>query len=90
MTDGVDEVRLADGAMIAFDGRVLEVFGQGNESRRIHVATIERFEASGSMLEIKVRGESDTFFGIEVDEAQRGALDALLSRVRASRPAEPR
>ncbi len=34
------EVRLGD-LVVAFDGRVLEFFGEGNASRRIHVATIE-------------------------------------------------
>jgi hypothetical protein len=84
-----EEVRLAQ-VIVAFDGRVLEFFGQGDTSRRIHVATIERIERSegrftGSMLQIKVRGESDTYFSLEV---QRAALEALLAKVEAARANE--
>ena len=84
-----DEVRLAE-VIVSFDGRVLEFFGQGNQSRRIHVATIEKIEASdgrftGSALQIKVRGESDTYYSLEGDDGQRAALEALLAKVEAAR-----
>jgi hypothetical protein len=84
MSEQVEEVRMADGAIFAFDGRVLEIFGQGTDSRRIHAATIEKLETSESMLEVKPRGESGTFFGIEGDQAQRAALGGLLARVQAA------
>jgi hypothetical protein len=90
--NAADEVRLAE-VIMSFDGRVLEFFGQGNQSRRIHVATIEKIEAAdgrltGSALQIKVRGESDTYYSLEGDDAQRAALDALLAKVEAARAAE--
>jgi hypothetical protein len=90
--NAADEVRLAE-VIVSFDGRVLEFFGQGDASRRIHVATIESIGASdgrftGSLLQVKVRGESDTYFGIEGDDAQRAALEALLAKVEAARAAE--
>ena len=85
----LDEVVLASG-IVSFDGRVLEFFGQGNPSRRIHVATIERLETSdgrftGSTLRIDVRGEPDTYYNIQADDAQRAELEALLARVNAAR-----
>ena len=84
-----DEVVLASG-IVSFDGRVLEFFGQGNPSRRIHVATIERLETSdgrftGSTLRIDVRGEPDTYYSLQADDAQRAELDALLAKVEAAR-----
>jgi hypothetical protein len=90
MTEGqLIEVRLGD-LVIAFDGRVIEFFGEGNASRRIHVATIEEIGASdgrftGAMLQIKVRGESDTYYSLNGDDAQRAALEALLAQVEATR-----
>jgi hypothetical protein len=87
----LEEVAL-EKAIVSFDGRVLEFFGQGNASRRIHVATIEKIERSdgrftGSILQLKVRGESDTYFDIEADEVQRDALEVLLAKVEAARSA---
>ncbi len=90
MSEGeLDEVVLASG-IVSFDGRVLEFFGQGNPSRRIHVATIERLETSdgrftGSTLRIDVRGEPGTYYAIGGDDAQRAELDALLAKVNAAR-----
>jgi hypothetical protein len=89
MSDSLEEVVLGNG-IVSFDGRVLELFGQGDASRRIHVATIERIEASegrftGSILHIKVRGESDTYFSLEADDAQRREFEALLAKVQATR-----
>jgi hypothetical protein len=89
MSPAVEEVRVGD-TIVSFDGRVLEFFGQGNASRRFHVATIEKLETSegrftGSMLQVEVRGESDTYFGLEGDDAQRAELDALLAKVNAAR-----
>jgi hypothetical protein len=86
------EVRLAE-VIVSFDGRVLEFFGQGNQSRRIHVATIEKIETSegrftGSALQIKVRGESGTYYSLEGDDAQRAELEALLAKVDAARAKE--
>jgi hypothetical protein len=86
-----DEVVLGSG-IVSFDGRVLEFFGQGNPSRRIHVATIERLEASdgrftGSTLKIEVRGEPDTYYSLGADDAQRAELEALLAKVNAARSA---
>ena len=75
-----EEVRIG-GTIVAFDGRVLELFGQGNQSRRIHVDTIEKVDLSGSLLQIKVRGESDTFFELEGDESERAAVEALLGKL---------
>jgi hypothetical protein len=79
-----NEVRLADGAIFAFDGRVLEVFGQG-DARRIHVATIEKLGRSGAMLEVKISGESDTYFRCEEDDPRRAAFEDLLADVEAAR-----
>jgi len=87
-----DEVRLAE-VIVWFDGRVLEFFGQGNQSRRIHVATIEKIETSdgrlmGSALQLGVRGESDTYYSLEGDDEQRAELEALLAKVEAARTNE--
>ena len=86
-----DEVVLASG-IVSFDGRVLEFFGQGNPSRRIHVATIKRLETSdgrftGSTLKIEVRGEPDIYYSLGADDAQRAELEALLAKVNAARSA---
>jgi hypothetical protein len=89
MSEPVEEVTVGD-MIVSFDGRVLEFFGQGNASRRIHVETIEAIETAegrfaGSSVQIKVRGESDTYFSLDGDDGQRGELEALLARVKAAR-----
>ena len=38
------ELRLRSGQVVAFDGRVLEVFADGEPSRRFHVAQLPRVE----------------------------------------------
>jgi hypothetical protein len=90
MSHELIEVRLGD-LVVAFDGRVLEFFGEGTSSRRIHIATIERIEATegrftGSALQVQVRGESDTYYSLAGDDAQRADFDALLAKVNAVRP----
>jgi hypothetical protein len=77
----VREVRVGKG-VFAFDGRVLEVFGGGNESRRFHVATIEALRRDGSALEVKVRGEPNTYFSLKADDP--AAIEALLADVEAA------
>jgi hypothetical protein len=42
------EVRLRSGTVVAFDGRVLEVFGEGESSRRLHIAQLSAPEAAES------------------------------------------
>jgi hypothetical protein len=42
---GMLEVQLRSGQVVAFDGRVLEVFADGMASRRFHLAQLSRLEA---------------------------------------------
>lgn len=39
------EVRLRSGQVVAFDGRVVEVFAEGGSSDRFHLAQLDRIEA---------------------------------------------
>jgi hypothetical protein len=43
--EGMLEVQLRSGQVVAFDGRVLEVFADGTASRRFHLAQLGRLEA---------------------------------------------
>lgn len=40
------EVRLRSGQVVAFDGRVVEVFSEGGPSRRFHLAHLDAIEAA--------------------------------------------
>ncbi len=37
------------------------------------------------MIQVKVRGESDTYYSLKGDDAQRAALEALFAQVEAAR-----
>lgn len=85
------EVKLAIG-LIAFDGRVLELFGVGGNSRRIHLTTVEGIKLEqrrimGRTLTIQVEGQGETEVPIMADESQAAALDELVSTVDAARGA---
>ena len=43
--EGMLEVHLRSGQVVAFDGRVVEVFAHGRASRRFHLAQLSALEA---------------------------------------------
>ena len=81
---GIEEVRIGD-KIIAFDGRVLELFGYFSEGRRVHASMIEGIEyAEGRLLgvraTIKVRQESNVGMSLSGDEGEIQAARELLDR----------
>jgi hypothetical protein len=87
------EVSLRSGQVVAFDGRVVEVFAEGEPSRRFHLAqlgTIEAVEAADGVNTVKLedgavtlafaRGEAPTCARLLAAIAEaRGALERPVS-----------
>jgi hypothetical protein len=85
--DQLSEVVLTN-SVVAFDGRVLELFGHRSETgNRIHVALITAIEDGEREIVIKVRGMVE--YSIVVageDEAKQAEVRSLLDRVRTAGP----
>jgi hypothetical protein len=78
----VREVRLKAG-IVAWDGRILEFFVQGDFSRRFHIGTVEELKRSGSTLKVKVRGDAGAYYELETDDDV--GLEALLAEAEQAR-----
>jgi hypothetical protein len=81
------EVRLDSGAVVAFDGRVLEVFDAGGESHRFHIARlpiprlVEGPDGS-SKIELGTRDLMLDLVGSETSACRR--LIAAIEQARAA------
>ena len=89
---GLSEVReIAVGlGVVSWDGRILETFGFGESSKRIHPATIDSIEITegrilGPTASINVRTEGPCSIVIGNDPSQRAELEALLAEVEQTR-----
>lgn len=87
----VDEVWAGD-SLLAFDGRVLEVFGfMGSESTRFHVRNVEIEIADPDRkgrrsVRVKPASRGSGGLQLEVDEADWPAVGPFLDRVLAAIP----
>jgi hypothetical protein len=86
---GMLELRLRSGAVVAFDGRILEVFDMG-PSRRFHVARLDdplvADHADGSRTVTLEHGLLSISFARE----ERPACDRLLVALAGARTADER
>jgi hypothetical protein len=88
------EVRLSLG-IVTFDGRVLELFGFGEQgSRRIHLGQIERIELgrglTGTQLNVDVAPAGIGLkMAMRLSDEERSALEALIAEVRGATEAGP-
>ena len=75
-------------SVIAFDGRVLELFGHASRTgNRVHVALITGFAEDPDKIVITVRGAIDyTILVNGEDDATRAELDNLIAEVRRAAP----
>ena len=81
------EVRLRSGAVVSFDGRVLEVFDSGGEGRRFHVSRlpVPQLENSDGQHRI-VLGTNGLALPVERGEAP--ACRRLIAAVERARDAD--
>ena len=80
--DQIIEARLSDGAILAFDGRVLEILGR-NETR-IHIAHIQNVavNAKSSDYTIHVNANPHGGFILHFDAKEKARIDALVTAIR--------
>ena len=72
--------------IVAFDGRVLELFGH-REAQRVHALEITRIDAGDSKITLTTRNQMDYEIVLnDGDDQLRGDLDSLLDRVRRAAP----
>ena len=75
------EVQLRSGQVVAFDGRVLEVFVDGKASRRFHLAQLSRLEAveaAGGAHEVMLEEGAET---LAFTREEKPACARLLAAV---------
>jgi len=80
---GVDEVWASESTLIAFDGRVLEVFGL-TDAQRMHIAFRPTITVGSKLVTIKpTSGARLSFF---YDSARADDIAAFAARVHAAHP----
>ena len=83
------EVSLSLG-LVTFDGRVLELFGFGEQgSRRVHIRQIERIEVgrglAGTQLSVDVAPAGIGLkMAMRLSDEERAALEGLVGEVRGA------
>ena len=73
------ELALKSGQVVAFDGRIVEVFPDEGTSTRLHVAHLRVAENGESAIRLEPGGVVLRF-----DGSERPALDRLLAAIAAS------
>jgi hypothetical protein len=76
------ELRLRSGQVVAFDGRVLEVFSGGEPSARFHVEQLGGVEADGSREVVLHPGTAPLVFA----PGEEPACSRLLAAIADARP----
>jgi len=72
--------------IVAFDGRVVELFGH-REAQRVHALEITGVESGEDKITLTTRNQMDYEIVLnDGDEAQRGDLDKLIDTVRRAAP----
>jgi hypothetical protein len=72
--------------IVAFDGRVLELFGH-RDAQRAHVLEITGIDSGENEITISTRNQMDYSITLnEGDEQLRGDLDGLIDTVRRAAP----
>jgi hypothetical protein len=85
------EVVLKKG-VLSFDGRVVELFGYGNqETQRWHVTQIEAIGVTiakmfGSVLQVELSDGPSYSCNLKLEESDQPAVKDLLDRVRTAAP----
>jgi hypothetical protein len=77
------EITNAQGSIITFDGRVIEVF-QGRESQRFHGTQIKKIEMieRKNGIEISGRTANTPFIFMSIDPGQKAVVDEFIAQVR--------
>jgi hypothetical protein len=81
------EVRLRCGQVVAFDGRVVEVFADGGPSRRFHLAqleTIEAVEAADGVTTVELEGGAVTLAFAREEAPACGRLLAAIAQAQGA------
>jgi hypothetical protein len=81
------ELRLRSGTVVAFDGRVLEIFGEREPSRRFHVAKLsapEAAESADSASTLAFEHESVTLSFAGEEAPARARLLAAITEARSA------
>jgi hypothetical protein len=84
---GMLELRLHSGQIVSFDGRVLEIFGPADGSKRLHIANIDAdqtLEPDGSST------VALTACQVRFTCGEAPARDRLLAAIAAARDADGR
>ena len=82
------EITNSTGDILSFDGRVVELFGKSEDSKRVHarlVKNVEIKEGRKGDLEIRIQGHVAYFVLIKIDPSQRGAVEAFVAQVNSAR-----
>jgi hypothetical protein len=82
------------GGVLAFDGRVFEVFGFGPVRSRAHVAVISGIDVKQigkdkSVLNIRYRGGGHETLAFQITDRERPAVEELVQTVQSASEAWP-
>jgi hypothetical protein len=81
------ELHLRSGQVVAFDGRVVEVFAEGEPSRRFHLAQLgplEAVEATGGANEVALEDGTVTLVFARGEAPARTRLLAAIAEAQAA------
>ena len=82
------EVTNSLGHILAFDGRVFELFNGGSGITRVHINQMESIEVKENnkgVLQILGQTKVGIFVFVNIEPSQRGAVDDLVAQFNAAR-----
>jgi hypothetical protein len=81
------ELRLRSGQVVAFDGRVVEVFAEGGPSRRFHLAQLGQIEAAEAANGVNAVALEDGAVTLAFAREEAPACARLLAAIAHAREA---
>jgi hypothetical protein len=85
--DGMLEVRLHSGPVVAFDGRVVEVFAEGGVGRRFHISQLRAIEVVEGADGVRTLVLDDGAVKLAFAREQAPACARLLAAIAQARGA---